>query len=185
MLAKEIMKYTTLIFDAFDTVIHINPSKLPTHRIDGQEIPTTAPTVHRTYVGLFGKSDFDVFYDAFSQSFNEVTRQRRIDLKEILSQERFRRMLQLLGHGSADITDDAIQTITKAHMGQLQQSFEVRPEAIRVLDWAKSRFRTAMISNFAYAPTLYDTLDFFGIRRAFETVVVSAEIGWVKPHRII
>jgi putative hydrolase of the HAD superfamily len=179
------MKYTTLIFDAFDTVIHINPSKLPTHRVDGQEIPTTAPTVHQAYVELFGKSDFDVFYGAFSQSFNEVTNRRRIDLKEIVSQERFKRMLQLLGHPPDDITHEAVETITKAHMGQLQQSFEVRPEVVRVLDWAKSRFRTAMISNFAYAPTLYDSLDFFGIRPAFETVVVSAEVGWIKPHRII
>ena len=70
-------------------------------------------------------------------------------------------------------------------MAQLQQAFEVRPEVLRVLDWAKTRNRTAMISNFSYAPTLYESLDYFGIRSAFETVVVSAEVGWCKPHRII
>jgi len=42
-----------------------------------------------------------------------------------------------------------------------------------------------MISNFAYAPTLYESLDQFGIRSAFETVVVSAEVGCCKPHRAI
>jgi putative hydrolase of the HAD superfamily len=179
------MKYTTLIFDAFDTVIHINSSKLPTHRVNGRDIPTTAPAVYEQYTGRFGKSDFDVFYDAFSQSFNEVTRRRRLDLKEILSQERFRIMLQLLGHAPAEVTDEAIEGITRAHMAELQRSFEVRPEVVRVLDWAKTRFRTAMISNFAYAPTLHESLDLFGIRPAFETVVVSAEVGWCKPHRII
>jgi len=179
------MKYTTLIFDAFDTVIHINSSKLPTHRVDGREIPTTAPAAHRAYAELFGKLDFDVFYDAFSQSFNEVTARRRVDLKEILSQERFRMMLELLGHSQETVTDAAVEAITKAHMAQLQQSFEVRPEVLQVLDWAKMRYRTAMISNFAYAPTLYESLDYFGIRPAFETVLVSAEVGWCKPHRII
>ena len=180
------MNYTTLIFDAFDTVIHINTSKLPTLHIDGQEVSTTAPAGYAAYSVLFGKLDFDVFYAAFSQSFTQVTARRRADLKEILSQERFRIMLvELLGHPAAEITDLAVERITRAHMAQLQESFEVRPEVLQVLEWAKVRYRTAMISNFAYAPTLYESLDHFGIRSAFDTVVVSAEVGWCKPHRII
>jgi putative hydrolase of the HAD superfamily len=179
------MNYTTLIFDAFDTVIHINSSKLPTLRVDGQEIPTTAPAAHESYEEIFGKIKFDVFYRAFSQSFTQVTARRRVDLREILSQERFRMMLELLGHPGTEVTDEAVEKITRAHMLQLQKSFEVRPETRKVLDWAKKRYRTAMISNFAYAPTLYEALERFGIRSAFETVVVSAEVGWCKPHRII
>src|SRR5215470_12551858 len=120
ILTKEIMKYTTLIFDAFDTVIHINSSKLPTHRVNGRDIPTTAPAAHEAYTDLFGKLEFDAFYVAFSQSFDEVTRRRRADLKEILSQERFRMMLELLGHPAPDITDAAIDKITRAHMGLLK-----------------------------------------------------------------
>jgi|SRR5688572_9169103 len=42
-----------------------------------------------------------------------------------------------------------------------------------------------MISNFDYSPALYDALDRFGIRSAFETIVVSDEVGWRKPHPII
>jgi FMN phosphatase YigB (HAD superfamily) len=179
------MNYTTLIFDAFDTVIHINTSKLPTLRVDGQEVSTTAPAVYDAYVELFGKTAFDAFYRAFSQSFAQVTARRRGDLREILSQERFKMMLEILGHAQDQVTAAALERITRAHMGQLQQSFEVRPQTLEVLQWAKSKYRTAMISNFAYAPTLYESLDRFGIRQAFETIVVSAEIGWCKPHRII
>jgi putative hydrolase of the HAD superfamily len=179
------MNYTTLIFDAFDTVIHINASQVPTLRIDGRESPTTAPAVYAAYVDLFGETDFDVFYRAFSQSFERVTAQRRLDLKEILSQQRFMIMLELLNRPQEEITSAAVETITKAHMRQLQKSFEVRPETLQALEWAKKRYRTAMISNFAYAPTLYESLDDFGIRAAFETIVVSAEVGWCKPHRII
>src|SRR6266581_2941642 len=152
------MNYSPLIFDAFDTVVHINTSKLPTHRFNGELIPTTAPAAYAAYAELYGKLDFDVFYDAFSQSFMQVTTRRRADLREILSQERFKIMLQLLKHAEADITEHALETITKAHMTQLQQAFEVRPEVLQVLEWAKTRYRTAMISNFAYAPALYDSL---------------------------
>ena len=179
------MDYTTLIFDAFDTVIHINESRLPTYRVDGKTVPTTAPAAHAAYNAIFGKKEFDVFYDAFSQSYHKVTVRRRIDLKEIVSQERFKIMLELLGHPQNEITDEAVETITKAHMTQLQESFEVRPEVRTALEWAKTRYRTAMISNFGYAPALYESLDRFGIRGAFETVVVSAEVGWCKPHRMI
>ena len=179
------MNYTTLIFDAFDTVVHINESRLPTHRVDGKLVPTTAPAVHAAYNELFRKIDFDVFYGAFSQSYLQVSTKRRGDLREIPSQERFKIMLDLLSHPANEITDDAVETITKAHMAELRKSFEVRPETLAVLQWVKTRYRTAMISNFAYAPALYDALDDFGIRSAFETVVVSAEVGWCKPHRRI
>src|SRR6185369_16549398 len=145
------MNYTTLIFDAFDTVIHINNSRLPTLRIDGQEIPTTAPAAYEAYTALFEKIEFDVFYRAFSQSFAQVTARRRVDLKEILSQERFRIMLDLLGHPQPGVTDAAVEQLTRAHMGQLQQSFEVRPQTFEILERAKTRYRTPMISNFAYA----------------------------------
>src|ERR1043166_6004668 len=179
------MHYTTLIFDAFDTIININESKLPSHRIDGSSVPTTAPAVHAAYTNIFRKLDFDVFYRAFSQSYVQAASKRRADLKEVSTQQRFKTMLDLLGHPSHEITDDVIETITKAHMAQLSESFEVRAETIEVLHWAKPRYRMAMISNFGYAPALYDALDRFGIRSAFETIIVSVEVGWCKPHRMI
>jgi putative hydrolase of the HAD superfamily len=179
------MDYSTLIFDAFDTTIHINESKLPTYQVNGKAVPTTAPAAHAAYAQLFGKLEFDAFYDAFSQSYMQTTMRRRADLREIPSQERFKIMLGLLGHASDEITDEVVETITKAHMSLLEDTFEVRPETVEVLEWAKARYRTAMISNFAYAPTLYSALDRFEIRSAFEKVIVSAEVGWCKPHRII
>jgi HAD superfamily hydrolase (TIGR01549 family) len=179
------MNYNTLIFDAFDTVVHINRDKLPTCRIDGKPVQTTSPAIHEVYCGHFGKLDFDVFYRAFSQSFTQVNELRRTEWKEVRSQERMRLLLRVLGHEADEVPEEILDSLTKAHMGQLAESFEVRPETIDVLEWAARRFRRAMISNFDYAPALYDALDRFGIRSAFETVVVSDEVGWRKPHRII
>ena len=179
------MNYSTLIFDAFDTVVHINESKLPTYPVDGTLVHTTAPAVHDAYMEHFGKLDFDVFYRAFSQSFAKVNARRYSDLKEIPSQERFRVMLGILGHDASGVDAEILVRLTEAHMAQLRQAFEVRTETVQILNWAKDRFRTAMISNFGYAPALYATLDHFGIRSAFETVVISVEVGWCKPHRII
>ena len=179
------MHYTTLIFDAFDTVVHINRDKLPTREIDGKPVQTTAPAVHEAYTAVFGKLDFDVFYRAFSQSFQEVSELRRTEFKEIRSQDRMRILLRVLGHEADGTPPEILDDLTKAHMGQLEESFEVRQETLEVLDWASRNYRTGMISNFDYAPSLHNALDRFGIRSAFETVVVSVEVGWRKPHRNI
>jgi putative hydrolase of the HAD superfamily len=177
--------YSTLIFDAFDTVVHINRAKLPSFLLHGETIHTTAPAVHSVYTHQFGKMDFDGFYTAFSQSFLEVEQIRRRELKEVTSQERFRGMLRLLGHHADEVPAEILNSLTQAHMNQLQEAFEIRSETFEVLKWASERFRRGMISNFDYAPALYDVLDRFGIRTVFETIIISVEVGWRKPHPII
>ena len=66
------MNYTTLIFDAFDTVIHINTSKLPVLHIDGKEILRRRTQSMRSIRGFLAKPDFDAFYHGFSQSFRKL-----------------------------------------------------------------------------------------------------------------
>src|SRR5262245_53727784 len=181
--------YTTLIFDAFDTVVHIDRAKLPACKVAGQQIRTTAPAVHSAYIQQFGDLDFDVFYSAFSQSATQLDTIRKAELVEVPSQERFALMLRLLGHDLDNLPGqmiaDLIAGLTGVHMNSLQNAFEVRPETLQFLEWAESRFRRAMISNFDYAPGLYNALDRFGIRQMFEIVTVSIEVGWRKPHPII
>jgi putative hydrolase of the HAD superfamily len=179
------MNYTTLIFDAFDTVVHINRARLPACEVNGKPVHSTAPAIHEVYTRHFGKLDFDVFFSAFSQSFAQVSEIRRTEHREIRSQERFRLLLQALGHDTTGTPPEILDSLTTAHMDQLQESFEVRPETLEVLKWAASRFRRAMISNFDYAPALHTALDRFGIRTAFESVIVSVDVGWRKPSRII
>ena len=185
ILCNRIMNYNTLIFDAFDTVVHINRNKLPTYEVNGQEVQTTAAAVHEAYCARFGKLDFDVFYRAFSQSFAEIAEVRRKEWREVRSQDRMRALLRILGHAADNVPQEILESLTEAHMSQLEETFEVRPETLEVLDWASQNFRTGMISNFDYAPALHAALDRFGIRSAFETVVISVDVGWRKPHRII
>jgi putative hydrolase of the HAD superfamily len=177
--------YTTLIFDAFDTVVHINRAKLPSYVLGGETIHTTAPAVHSIYEQFYGKINLDAFFAAFSQSFAETEQIRRQDFKEVTSQERFRRMLRILGRNAENADARMLDSLTRAHMNQLQQALEVRPETLQFLNWASKRFRTAMISNFDYAPTLYEALERFGVRSSFERIVVSVEVGWRKPHPLI
>jgi len=42
--------------------------------------------------------------------------------------------------------------------------------------------RLAIVSNYPHAPVVYGTLERLGLRRHFCAVVVSSELGWLKPH---
>ncbi len=177
--------YTTLIFDAFDTVVHINRTKLPPYEFAGQTVYTTAPAVHAAYARHFGSIDFELFYAAFVASFSEVDLVRRTELKEVRSQERFRAMLRLLKHEADSVDPTVLDDLTASHMAQLQEVFEIRPETLELLEWSAPRFRLAMISNFDHAPALYTALDRYAVRSAFEIIMISVEVGWRKPHPII
>lgn len=64
-------------------------------------------------------------------------------------------------------------------------SLELRPYAKNLLKNAKKQCKLGLISNFTYAPAVYQSLQKLGIRNFFDAVVVSGDNGWRKPHRNI
>ena len=89
------MNYTTLIFDAFDTVIHINESKLPTHHAT-ENRHNDGSAAYAAYPEFSAKRTLTCSMTLFLKVSNQVSVRRRADLKEVVSQERFRMMLELL-----------------------------------------------------------------------------------------
>ena len=175
--------YSTLIFDAFDTVIHINRQRLPEHKAGAGTAHTTAPRVHPVYEEEAGRLAFEDFLSAFRESFAEANRRRRADFREIRSPDRFRIMLELLGKDIDAFSQDFPERLARTHMEGLQEALEIRPESHQFLEWASRKdYRLAMISNWDYSPTLYYCLEQYGVRDMFEAVVVSDEVGWRKPH---
>ena len=175
--------YSTLIFDAFDTVIHIDRKQLPEHRVGERIMHTTASKVHPVYEEEAGPLAFEDFLNAFRGSFAEANRRRQADFREIPSADRFRIMLELLGKDIDAFSPDFPERLARSHMENLQSALEIRPENYQFLEWAsRKEYRLAMISNWDYAPTLYYCLDRYGVRDMFEAVVVSDEVGWRKPH---
>ena len=177
--------YTTLIFDAFDTLIHVNRLELPACQVDGKLVNTTAPGVRLIYEQYFGTIDRADFYRAFAESHIQTEKIRAAHLRELSSQERFRIMLELLGHDGGGVDDAILDQFTLAHMEGIQRVLEVRQDTLSALEWAAPRYRRAIISNFDYAPALYRCLDRYRIRHLFETITISVELGWRKPHPAI
>ena len=182
--SNERMKsYSTLIFDAFDTLIHIERERLPEHKIGEVTGHTTAPKVYEVYTKEDGELRFVDFVNAFLESSAEAYRRRKRDLREIPSADRFRIMLEILGKNATTFSPDLPQRLAETHMEHFGPALEIRPESRQLLEWAlQAGYRLAMISNFDYSPTLYACLERHAVRQMFEVIVVSDEIGWRKPH---
>ena len=54
--------------------------------------------------------------------------------------------------------------------------------AAEVVETLARRYRLGVVSNYPHGPVVGATLERFGMRRHFETIIVSAETGWMKPH---
>ncbi len=64
-------------------------------------------------------------------------------------------------------------------------SLELRPHVIELLGDLSERFKLGLISNFTYAPVVHSSLRRLGIGHFFNVVLVSDDVGWRKPHKLI
>jgi hypothetical protein len=64
--------YSTLMLDAFDTLLYINRQKLFPHPFGDKTIHTTAPRVHEAYEKAAGPIAFEKFVDAFIGSWRRL-----------------------------------------------------------------------------------------------------------------
>jgi HAD superfamily hydrolase (TIGR01549 family) len=175
--------YSVFVFDLFDTLIDFNWSLLPELSIDGEKRHSTFIEVHKVFEKYYQGYDRDKFHDSFVESHEKFQQLKSIDNKEFYNGERFRILMSSLGIELSSETDPVIDEMVKAHMKSLSSTMEFPEENRDVLDLIFDKNdRMAIISNFDYAPAAYMLLNKFDIRKYFERVVISVEVGWRKPR---
>jgi HAD superfamily hydrolase (TIGR01509 family) len=175
-------RYQAVICDMFDTVVDFRWDRLPLVPFDDGEVRSSSPLIYDALRPLLpGVARFE-FCRAFIESSREVERRRTDTQREVTAHERFRLVLQRLGIPDGSAADAFLQAGVAEQMRQLHQAMEF-PEANRTaLDALRSRYRMAVLSNFDHGPAVEAALAGFGIRDRFDVVVVSADVGWRKPH---
>lgn len=172
--------YRTVLFDLFDTIVDFHLDRLPVISWEGKPIHSTAGAVYDVFRTIYPAIAFDVFYGAFRESRRQLEAQRRETLREFPSQVRFRRMLEMLGLDAA--SDDVIERLVEAHMGEWAKGAEMPPGHRSLLERARRHVRLGIVSNFDHSPTALRILQREGIRSLFDVIVISADAGWRKPH---
>jgi len=62
------------------------------------------------------------------------------------------------------------------------ESIAVDSEVLQLLEQLRGRYRLALLSNYPCGRAIRDSLERVGLLGFFDPVVVSGEVGWVKPH---
>ncbi len=78
--------------------------------------------------------------------------------------------------------ESVLQAGIAEQMQQLRRAMVFPEENRTALDALRSRYRLALLSNFDHGPAVEAALTDFGIRDRFDVIVVSADVGWRKPH---
>jgi HAD superfamily hydrolase (TIGR01509 family) len=156
-----------LIFDYGNTLIEFGPS----------QVDSCDRALSHALEAIFGAHDFD--------RLQEIQhRERRApyagEFKENDLAGTTRSLIQALFE--TDASDDQIAELLDVRFNVMVSSIEVDPNVHALLDRLSKRFRLGLISNYPCSRSINHSLAQHGLDRWFETVVVSADVGHVKPH---
>ena len=179
-------KYSTLIFDLFDTIIDFNFNRLPFIENNGVRSRTTSKEVFSVFKSYYPHIEFERFFPSFIKSYQEFLDIKKKEYREYPNRGRFKIMLEDMGIAHGEQTRELEDSMVKAHMNGLASCVEFPEEnRITLVDAKKKGYRLAIISNFDYAPTARMLIEKFGFGELFESIIISEDVGWRKPKDII
>jgi len=176
---------SAILFDLFDTLVLLDRDRLPEVRINGKARRTTAGHLHAAFRPFAPGLSLEGFVDALFWSWQEAERIRGESYREVTAPERFGLMFGRLGLGDGRVPPEALQILLATHMRELSKAVVFPGHHAELLRALRKRHRLAVVSNFDYTPTARHILEREGVADLFETVVVSAEVGWRKPKALI
>lgn len=137
----------------------------------GLEPQVALPRVAREH-GVARDLDPDEYY----LLYREVERERPGRPYREVSDEAYGRLLARSGYDDADLA----RRVGAAYRALRLGSLDLYPEALEVLDALHGEVPLGVISN-GPADIQWEKLERFGLRRFFDAVVISGEVGVEKP----
>lgn len=176
-------KYKAILFDLFDTLVDLNPHRFPLVNVGGKERRTTGGVVYQALCAYYNHIAFEEFFQTFLALAREIDAIRSETHREILSHERFSRLLQRLGITSPPAA--VVERLVTVHMDEMFAAMEFPSNRRRVLDQLKPAYRLGLVSNFDHPPTVHRVLEHYHLTPYFDAIVISGEVGWRKPRKEI
>jgi FMN phosphatase YigB (HAD superfamily) len=176
-----VARYTTVLFDLFDTLVRFDRERLPCIRVSGREVRSSVGSLYPVAAEALPGVGLDAFYEAFLGSYRDADRRRETDYREVPAPERFGLCYARLGVDPAAVPAGLTERLIEIHATCLAAVAEPLPGRGELLDWLAGRYRLGLVSNFDYSPAVRRILADGGILERFEAVVVSDTIGWRKP----
>lgn len=175
-------RYTAVLFDLFDTLIHFDPERLPVVEVGGRAVRSSAGRLQPLLAAHAPDVTVETCYDALRASWQEAERLRALDHREVAAPARIRDMLRRLAVDPATCPAGLVEALLDAHRVALSEAVTFPAHYAQLLRALHGRYRLAVVSNFDYTPTAVGMLDVAGVTELFDVIVVSDAVGWRKPR---
>jgi putative hydrolase of the HAD superfamily len=159
---------TVVGFDFFGTLVD---AQAETH----QCIHSICQTLHHHAISL-SPDEFMQTYRAVASDLREV---RRTTQQEVSNRSLLVETLKRLGYPVDDQSPPIVEGV-EAYFKPWRLA--VYEDAWRAIEGLRSACRFGLVSNFTDTLFLRSALQRLGLEGYFESVVVSEEVGWRKPH---
>ncbi len=124
-------------------------------------------------------------YDQFKHTYFEVRDQMYQQTEKNLEEVDFRiRISETVKRFNSHkrCQTEVIEYAAEAFMDAFLEDLRVESFLSSLLTKLKSLYKLAIVSNFAYPPGLHRILQYFKLAQFFDTIVISGELGFRKPH---
>jgi HAD superfamily hydrolase (TIGR01549 family) len=147
-------------------------------------LETSKRNLHRVLCQVGLKSSRKEFMEAYAEAHEKYRKIRYRELREVTNAVWVSETLNNI-NCKTHPKDLRLKTALNVFFQDFINSLKLRPQAKKLIKTAAENSRIGLVSNFTYAPAIYASLRKLGINQYFNAVLVSEEIGWRKPHRII
>jgi HAD superfamily hydrolase (TIGR01549 family) len=147
-------------------------------------IDASRRTLHKALTDAGFETGMAELLEAYTQAHEKYRAVRYKQLREVTNAVWVCEALNSLGC-TVSPEDSRIKVALNVFFQNYLESLELRPYANKLIRRIKEYCKLGLVSNFTYAPVIYASLRKLGINHHFNTVMVSDENGWRKPHKQI
>ncbi len=127
------------------------------------------------------KTDKQEFLEAYSKAHEKYRLIRYGEFREVTNAVWVSETLRSLGY-EACAEDPMMKAALNVFFQDYVESLELRPYAKKFLKKASEGFKLGLVSNFTYGPVVHSSIRRLGIGDYFNSITVSGDCGWRKPH---
>ena len=158
---------STVVFDYGNTLIEFGKKQV---HINHDALADTLET-------LFGECDRDQLKQLRDK---QLTKPYENGFRENVFSEICGELIRVLYGKTPD--DHGIRQLTNARYEAFMSCISLPEGVLALLARLRKRYRLALLSNYPCGRSIRDSLGKIGLADVFETVVVSGDVGYVKPH---
>lgn len=128
--------------------------------------------------------DFDAFRDAYMEEARRQHEEARSDFRELDYMRRIDSTLQAIGfnHPKRRLL---VQGVWSEYLAEWPKQSTPYDETSTLLSSIKGKYGLGLVTNFPDDPTARRVFEKFGFDAVFDSLVVSGEVGFRKPNRVI